>query len=422
MRKLLLTASLLALASAGALAQAPQGVVPTAAVPQRTEPGRYWVFFAWNRAELPPDGRKVVEEAAQSFLRTGSARISLVGSADRTGSPAYNEKLSARRADAVRAELVRLGVPADAIAIRAEGENAPHRRDRRRRARAAQPLCRDRLPGARDAAASAASGAHRTAGAGTGEGRPLAVQHHALCLGGGAQGRRRRGQDGRRCRRELQGHPGQSQWRPDARGRVAQGPLRADLRHASTPISRTMQPRATAGSRSTPPASCSSSPWPAPTVSAPGSSPTSAAPGRSSVTVDPYAGARYTYLTAELQGKLDLPDLGIDARRTAEQSEHWVDPIVGLRTAWTLGEHWNLVVAGDVGGISTSDQYSAEAWGRSAIGSGCSARQRHRARRLPRPEAEVRERRRPRPLQLGHDHPWPDRRAQDHVLTGEKHR
>jgi hypothetical protein len=103
MRKLLLTASLLALASAGALAQAPQGVVPTEAVPQRTEPGRYWVFFAWNRAELPPEGRKVVEEAAQSFLRTGSARISLVGSADRTGSPAYNEKLSARRADAVRA-------------------------------------------------------------------------------------------------------------------------------------------------------------------------------------------------------------------------------------------------------------------------------------------------------------------------------
>src|SRR4051812_49412497 len=126
MRKLLLTASMLALASAGALAQAaPQGVVPTAAVPQRTEPGRYWVFFAWNRADLPPDGRKVVEEAAQSFLRTGSARISLAGSADRTGSSAYNRKLSGRRADAVRAELVRLGVPADAINVRAEGENAP---------------------------------------------------------------------------------------------------------------------------------------------------------------------------------------------------------------------------------------------------------------------------------------------------------
>ena len=40
-----------------------------------------------------------------------------------------------------------------------------------------------------------------------------------------------------------------------------------------------------------------------------------------------------------------------------------MDPIVGLRTAWTLGEHWSLVLAGDVGGISTSDQYSAEAFG-----------------------------------------------------------
>jgi hypothetical protein len=84
--------------------------------------------------------------------------------------------------------------------------------------------------------------------------------------------------------------------------------------------------------------------------------------GPLSVTLDPYAGARYTHLRAELRGKLDLPDLGINARRTAEKSQDWVDPIVGLRTAWTLGERWVFVLAGDVGGISTSDQYSAEAW------------------------------------------------------------
>ncbi len=87
------------------------------------------------------------------------------------------------------------------------------------------------------------------------------------------------------------------------------------------------------------------------------------ATGPLSLTVDPYAGVRYTYLDSELDGKLDLPDLGVSARRTAEQSEDWVDPIVGLRTTWTLGEHWSLVAAGDVGGISTSDQYSAEAFG-----------------------------------------------------------
>ena len=84
--------------------------------------------------------------------------------------------------------------------------------------------------------------------------------------------------------------------------------------------------------------------------------------GPLSVTVDPYAGIRYTYLDVQLDGKLDLPDLGINTRRTGEQSEHWVDPIVGLRTAFALGEHWSFVVGGDVGGISTSDQYSAEAW------------------------------------------------------------
>ena len=57
-----------------------------------------------------------------------------------------------------------------------------------------------------------------------------------------------------------------------------------------------------------------------------------------SVTVDPYAGIRYTYLDTELKGRLDLPDLGVAARRTAETDKHWVDPIVGVRTIWTLGE------------------------------------------------------------------------------------
>ena len=86
------------------------------------------------------------------------------------------------------------------------------------------------------------------------------------------------------------------------------------------------------------------------------------AAGPLAVTVDPYAGFRYTYLDVELKGKLDLPDLGIDAKRTAEGDKQWVDPIVGLRTNWSLGERWSLVLAGDVGGVSTSDQYSAEAW------------------------------------------------------------
>ena len=85
--------------------------------------------------------------------------------------------------------------------------------------------------------------------------------------------------------------------------------------------------------------------------------------GPLSVAVDPYAGIRYTYLDTELKGKLDLPDLGVNANRTAEGDQNWVDPIVGLRTIWTLGERLSLLVAGDVGGTSQDDDYSWQALG-----------------------------------------------------------
>jgi hypothetical protein len=81
------------------------------------------------------------------------------------------------------------------------------------------------------------------------------------------------------------------------------------------------------------------------------------------VSVDPYAGIRYTYLDTELKGKLDLPDLGIDAQRTVEADKQWVDPIVGLRTIWTLGERLSMILAGDIGGTSQSSDYSWEALG-----------------------------------------------------------
>ena len=93
----------------------------------------------------------------------GATRISLVGNADRAGSPAYNEELSRRRADAVRAELERLGVPGSVIMVTAEGENAPivptadGVREPRNRYR------RHRLPRARGRTASATAPARRSA-------------------------------------------------------------------------------------------------------------------------------------------------------------------------------------------------------------------------------------------------------------------
>jgi len=85
--------------------------------------------------------------------------------------------------------------------------------------------------------------------------------------------------------------------------------------------------------------------------------------GPLSVAVDPYAGIRYTYLDTELKGKLDLPDLGVNAKRTSEADKNWVDPIIGLRTIWTLGERLSLAAAGDIGGTSESSDYSWQAIG-----------------------------------------------------------
>src|SRR3712207_4679544 len=124
MRSLLIGVSLLALAAPAAHAQGADA--PTdAAVSGRTEPGRYLVFFELDRATLTPDARGVVSEAAQEFQRTGAARISLAGHADRSASEAYNQRLSEQRVEAVRRELVRLGVPDAAVATVAEGETDP---------------------------------------------------------------------------------------------------------------------------------------------------------------------------------------------------------------------------------------------------------------------------------------------------------
>jgi outer membrane protein OmpA-like peptidoglycan-associated protein len=124
-RHLFIGASLLALAAPAAV-HAQQTTRPAqGATSGQEEPGRFLVFFDFDRATLRPDARRTIAEAAQEFQRTGAARIAVTGHADLSGTDAYNAALSDRRADAVRRELVRLGVPGSAIAEVAEGESEP---------------------------------------------------------------------------------------------------------------------------------------------------------------------------------------------------------------------------------------------------------------------------------------------------------
>ena len=125
MKRLLVGISLLALV-APAVAYAQQPAEPaTAAISGRIAPGKYLIFFKFNQATLTPDAVQVVGEAAQEYKQTGAARIAVTGYTDLSGSPAYNQALSERRASAVQAELVRLGIPASVVTAVGEGENDP---------------------------------------------------------------------------------------------------------------------------------------------------------------------------------------------------------------------------------------------------------------------------------------------------------
>jgi outer membrane protein OmpA-like peptidoglycan-associated protein len=71
---------------------------------------QYNVYFEFDRSNLTPEGRQVVDTVAQATKGQPNVRIRLVGKADLTGTDPYNMALSHRRADAVRARLRADGV------------------------------------------------------------------------------------------------------------------------------------------------------------------------------------------------------------------------------------------------------------------------------------------------------------------------
>ena len=98
-------------------------VVPAPAVPA---PARtYLVFFDWDRADLTDRARQIIADAAQNARRVQTTRIEVSGHADTSGTPAYNQRLSQRRADAVAGELVRNGINRSEISVQAFGESRP---------------------------------------------------------------------------------------------------------------------------------------------------------------------------------------------------------------------------------------------------------------------------------------------------------
>jgi OOP family OmpA-OmpF porin len=81
--------------------------------------------FDFDRAELKPSGRDVLEGAVKTLRDNPSLHVVVEGHTDSVGSDAYNQRLSERRAKAVRDYLVRQGIDASRITTRGYGKSRP---------------------------------------------------------------------------------------------------------------------------------------------------------------------------------------------------------------------------------------------------------------------------------------------------------
>lgn len=83
------------------------------------------VSFDYDSAAIKPSFRPTLEKLADVLAKYDRNRVTIVGHTDSTGSEAYNQTLSERRAEAVKSELVTLGVPGSMISATGRGEAEP---------------------------------------------------------------------------------------------------------------------------------------------------------------------------------------------------------------------------------------------------------------------------------------------------------
>ena len=83
------------------------------------------VNFDFDRAEIRPASRPILDQAANRLRQCGSERLQVEGHTDSIGSDAYNQDLSERRARAVRDYLVSRGVTGSRISSAGFGESRP---------------------------------------------------------------------------------------------------------------------------------------------------------------------------------------------------------------------------------------------------------------------------------------------------------
>ncbi len=96
----------------------PAPMASPAPVPAKT----YLVFFGWDKAALTPKANAIIAQAAADSKTQSVTTIAVSGYTDTSGTAAYNQGLSVRRARAVAAQLVADGVPQSEITSQGFGD------------------------------------------------------------------------------------------------------------------------------------------------------------------------------------------------------------------------------------------------------------------------------------------------------------
>lgn len=91
--------------------------------PMKIENAKYIVFFDFDQSSLNSGANSILDAAAEEAKGRQLVSIDLVGNTDTSGSRAYNQKLSMKRANVVREAMIARGVDASLLSVSHNGES-----------------------------------------------------------------------------------------------------------------------------------------------------------------------------------------------------------------------------------------------------------------------------------------------------------
>ena len=83
------------------------------------------VLFDFDKSVIKPEGRSKLDDISAKAKGVNLEVVIAIGHADSTGSDAYNQRLSVRRAESVKAYLVSKGIEANRVYTEGKGEKQP---------------------------------------------------------------------------------------------------------------------------------------------------------------------------------------------------------------------------------------------------------------------------------------------------------